>query len=178
MATIKSLPTVLRLTLAGVVALVVLPLGFVSCSAIWRIVGWRTVATERKSYPRFPATFGYTLQRPLGRSDFLLTFSGYRFSIQLESPGTSLNSVLDKRWMCNDRVLYLSLDTRNDYGSYWLDETVKVIFDFERTALYTFNSPWRVGSPDDGKIRAVTEAQFAEMLQTFANECQPANSQK
>ena len=79
--------------------------------------------------------------------------------------------------MCDDRVVYLSMDTRNDYGSYWMDQTVKVLFDFERGTLYTVNSPWRVGSPDNQKSRAITEGEFANILKGVAGECQHTNSE-
>ena len=105
---------------------------------------------------------------------YLLTFYGYKFAIQLEAPGTGLTTVLDRRWSCHDRIIYLSLGTRNDYGSYTMDETVKLAFDFERGFLYTLNGPWRLGSPDQWEKRAASEAEFSDVLRRAEENCQPA----
>lgn len=139
-------------------------------SATWRLLAWRTVVSEQKLLAqKWP--FGYSLKRPWLSNDFALNFSGYRFSVQLESPGTSLIGIQEKQWLCGDRLLYLVMNLRNDYGSYSMDETAKVIFDFERGDLYTFNSPWRVGSTENGKKRDMTESQFSDVLTELTGGC-------
>jgi hypothetical protein len=111
----------------------------------------------------------------VGKANFALTFSAYHSSIRLECPGNSLMGVLEKRWLCDDRVVYLSLETRADYGSYWTDEPVKILYDFERGTLYTFNSRWAVAPSGNRANRATTEAEFDDILKRVAAECQPAN---
>lgn len=149
----------LRLVAAGLAVLAGVPLLLACIPTVWRAIGWRTIAVEEKA--GLGGAFGYRLKSPVaGVDDLALAFSGPGFSIQLESPGYSLNRVLDSRWLCEDRAVYLSIDVKRHYSSYWLDETVKAVFDFERGNLYTLNSPWRYGISNRGRSHATTEAEF------------------
>src|SRR5438105_14740795 len=101
MPRIRDIPRALRVAAAGAAVLVGLPLLFIFVSAAYRSIGWHTVFSEKKPYAQGAASFGYSIKRPWGWSDnFLLTFSGDKFFVQLESPGTSLKSDLYRRWSC------------------------------------------------------------------------------
>src|SRR5689334_1535837 len=101
---LEDVPRSLRVAIGGATMLFVLPLVFFTASGAWRAIGWRTVATDRKLYAR-GYTLGYSLQRPVCcRDDILLTLTGPDFSIQFQSPGTTLNRLVEQRWFCDDRV--------------------------------------------------------------------------
>ena len=171
MQSLKHLPSIVRYAIIGSAVLLAVPLAFISLSAVWRVVAWRTVLSEQKAYPQGVGNFRYTLRSPSIGSNLAVIFAGYRFSIELQSPGTSLQYIREKRWLCDDRIVYLKMDLRTEYDSYWLDKTAKLIFDFERGTLYTFDSPWIVGSPEKRKERAITDAEFDGILKRLDNEC-------
>jgi hypothetical protein len=89
----KHLPRIGRYAIVGSAVLLVVPLAFISLSAVWRVVAWRTVLSEQKAYPQGGGHFGFSLRSPSIGSNFALVFSGYGFSIELESPGTSLQKL-------------------------------------------------------------------------------------
>jgi hypothetical protein len=162
----------LRLLLVGAGVIVALPVLAIVVSALTKTVAWQTVGAGRKPYPRVALTFGYSIQKPWGwRDDFRVNFYGGGFQVQLDAPGTELIRVVEQRWLCDGRAVYLKLDTRQNYGSYWTDETAEIIYDFERGEMFTYNGPWLVGWPGNSKERSPTEEEFKRVRGGLEAEC-------
>ena len=161
----------LRPLLVGGAVIVALPVLAIVVSALTKTVAWMTVAASGKPYPRSELTFGYSIQKPWGwRDDFRVNFYGSGFQVQLDAPGTELTRVVEQRWLCDSRAVYLNVDTRHNYDSYWDDQTAEIIYDFERGEMFTHNGPWRVGWPDSSQKRANDE-EFKQVLRRLEVEC-------
>ena len=137
---------------------------------------WKKIASGERYYPdRVTTSFGYVIEKPWSwRDAFRIRFYGDSFSIQLEARDRQLQSIVEQRWLCNDRVIYLHIHGRDPNNSLSGGFPVKVLYDFERGELYAFcpGCRWPVLSPKPLPDRSAKEAEIDAILTRIERECQ------
>ena len=137
---------------------------------------WKTVAADEKLVAG-GVYLGFKIEKPWGWRDAIRvtlyesTLSSNWSSIRLQAARLALKSIPVRRWFCDNRAIYLSIEGRRDLGSYGLDESTGITYDFERGELFTYGDAWTVGTAGSRRKRNTTEEEFHQVLQRLEEEC-------
>lgn len=141
---------------------------------------WKTVLSSNKSAQSGAVkSYGFKIEKHLGwYQSFRLVLYGDSLSIKLEPLNYEFQDVLEQRWLCNDRMIYLVVQWKynGDSGASSTD-TTKVVYDFEQGKLYTLGPSrwWQVWEPHARQERYMTEPEFDATLQRLETGCRSAN---
>ena len=99
---------------------------------------WKTVSQEEQTYPYgVVKNYGYKIEKPWGwRHAFRIVLYGNTVSVKLDGP-MKFQRVLERQWLCDNRVLYLSVQALHTYSGGISEFTSKVVYDFERNEMHT-----------------------------------------
>ncbi len=81
--------------------------------------------------------------------------------------------VLERQWLCDNRVLYLSVQAQHTYSGGTSEFTSKVVYDFERNEMHTFYPGiWEVWPPEHKGDRRTQKGDIDAVLSGLKTSCQ------
>jgi hypothetical protein len=141
---------------------------------------WETVSFSNKSaQPGVVKSYGYKIDKHwVWYHSFRLVLYSDSVSIKLEPLNRKFDKVMEQRWFCNERMIYLVVQWKytSDSGGSSTD-TTRVIYDFEQGELYTLapSSSWEVWEPTRERDHYMKQPEFDATLLQLESGCRSPN---
>ena len=136
---------------------------------------WRIVAQdERREAHGRVMTFGYRIEKSsYGAEAYRLTIYGDTFSHFFIAKPVDLVRIVKQNWLCQDRVLYLHLETKYVDSGFPPVTPLKILYDFEtlELSMHGQNGEWSPRPREYRLARTITEAEFDRRPDVATNAC-------